>query len=64
MHLVERYLPFASHQVVLFSTDEEIIGDYLDRLGPWIGRCYLLAYDDELGATRIVRGYFDEKEAA
>ena len=64
MHLVERYLPFASHQVVLLSTDEEIIGDYLDRLGPWIGRSYLLAYDDKLGATRIVPGYFDEKEAA
>ncbi|WP_428100509.1 DNA sulfur modification protein DndD [Candidatus Rariloculus sp.] len=64
MHLVERYLPFASHQVVLFSTDEEIIGDYLDRLNPWIGRSYLLAYDDELGTTRIVPGYFDKKEAA
>lgn len=64
MHLVERYLPFASHQVLLFSTDEEIIGEYLDRLDPWIGRFYLLAYDDEVGTTRIVSGYFDKKEAA
>ena len=36
VHLVERYLPFASHQVLLLSTDEEIVGDYLDRLKPWI----------------------------
>ena len=64
MHLVERYLPYASHQVLLFSTDEEIVGDYLNRLGPWIGRTYQLAYDDELGATRVSPGYFDEKEAA
>lgn len=64
MHLVERYLPFASHQVILFSTDEEIVGDYLERLAPWIGRSYLLAYDDELSATRVVSGYFDGKEAA
>ena len=64
MHVVERYLPFASHQVLIFSTDEEIIGEYLERLAPWIGRTYLLAYDDSRGATRVVSGYFDGKEAA
>ena len=64
MHVVERYLPFASHQVLIFSTDEEIVGEYLERLGPWIGRSYLLAYDDSRGATRVVPGYFDGKEAA
>lgn len=64
MHLVERYLPFASHQVLLLSTDEEIAGAYLERLGPWIGRTYRLAYDDNLGETRIVEGYLDAKRAA
>lgn len=63
-HLVERYFPFASHQVLLLSTDEEIAGDYLRRLEPWIGRTYRLAYDDETGQTRIVSGYFKEKAAA
>lgn len=62
MHLVERYLPFASHQVLLFSTDEEIAGDYLDRLRPWIGKSYYLDYDDKLGRTQIVPGYFGELE--
>ena len=64
VHLIERYLPFASHQVLLLSTDEEIVGDYLDRLKPWIGRSYHLNYDDKAGKTRIVSGYFDEVEAA
>ena len=64
VHLVERYLPFASHQVLLLSTDEEIAGDYLDRLKPWIGRSYHLNYDDNAGETRVVPGYFDEMEAA
>lgn len=63
-HLVERYLPFASHQVLLLSTDEEIAGEYLERLGPWIGRTYRLSYDDDAGETRIVSGYLDAKEAA
>lgn len=64
MHLVERYLPFASHQVLLLSTDEEIEGEYLDQLKPWIGKSYHLRYDDDAGNTQIVPGYFGEEEAA
>jgi DNA sulfur modification protein DndD len=64
IHLVERYLPFASHQVLLFSTDEEIAGDYLERLRPWIGRTYHLMYNDDQGSTRVVPGYFAAQEAA
>ena len=62
MHLVERYLPFASHQVVLLSTDEEIAGEYLKKLNPWIGRTYQLSYDDETGETQIRPGYFGARE--
>jgi len=64
IHLVERYLPFASHQVLIFSTDEEISGDYLERLRPWIGRTYHLTYDDDHGQTTVVPGYFKTAEAA
>ena len=64
MHVVERYLPFASHQVLLLSTDEEIAGACLEQLEPWIGRAYRLSYDDETGVTRIASGYLDAKEAA
>ncbi len=63
MHLVERYLPFASHQVLLLSTDEEIAGEYLERLRPWIGRSYQLAYDDKACQTQVVPGYFNAREA-
>ena len=62
-HLVERYFPFASHQVLLFSTDEEIVGAHLEKLRPFIGRSYRLAYDDTSGSTRIEEGYFDGAEA-
>jgi DNA sulfur modification protein DndD len=63
-HLVERYFPYASHQVLLLSTDEEITGEYLARLQPWIGRTYHLEYDDASGSTRIAPGYFERREAA
>ena len=56
-HFVERYLPFASHQTLVFSTDEEIVGGYLERLRPWIGRTYRLQYDDA-GITHVTAGYF------
>ena len=61
-HFVERYLPFASHQTLVFSTDEEIVGGYLERLRPWIGRTYHLLYEDN-GLTRVTPGYFDTETA-
>jgi len=63
VHLVERYLPFASHQVLIFSTDEEISGEYLERLRPWIGRTYHLTYNDDRGQTSVVPGYFSAEAA-
>ena len=62
-HFIERYLPFASHQTLVFSTDEEIVGGYLERLRPWIGRTYRLQYDDDAGLTRVAPGYFGTEHA-
>jgi DNA sulfur modification protein DndD len=42
-HLVERYFPMASHQVLLLSTDEEIVGPYHKALAPFVSRHYRLA---------------------
>lgn len=57
-HLVEHYFPFASHQVLLLSTDEEIDPAQFDRLKPWVGRTYRLEFDDHSNATRVESGYF------
>lgn len=57
-HLVERYFPHASHQVVLLSTDEEIDERHYAKLRPWVGRAYRLAHDDASGSTRVETGYF------
>lgn len=62
--LVEGYFPRASHQVILLSTDEEIVGEYREALQPFIGREYILAHDDAVGSTTIVPGYFVNHEAA
>ena len=57
-HIVERYFPHASHQVILLSTDKEIDESLLITLEPSIGRSYELQHDDAAGYTRIVDGYF------
>ena len=63
-HFVEHYVPFASHQTLLFSTNEEIVGDYLERLSPSIGRCYYLDHDDQRGCTHVTPGYFEGERVA
>lgn len=57
LHLLKRYFPYASHQVILLSTDEEIDARYYERLKPSIGHEYTLEFDDEAGATNVRKGY-------
>ncbi|MEX2580480.1 MAG: DNA sulfur modification protein DndD [Verrucomicrobiales bacterium] len=61
-HLTERYFPLASHQVLLLSTDEEIVGTYLQTLSPFIARTYHLVHDEKLGSTSVKPGYFPQHE--
>ena len=59
-HLVRRYFPRASHQVVLLSTDEEITGRHHAALKPAIGGEYRLRFDEVESRTIIEPGYFVE----
>ncbi|WP_139490103.1 DNA sulfur modification protein DndD [Brevibacillus dissolubilis] len=59
MNFVKKYLPHASHQVIVLSTDTEIVGEYLESLRNHIGQEYLLKYDDQQRRTEILEGYFD-----
>ena len=56
--LVERYFPYASHQVVLLSTDTEITGHLLPLLEPNISHTLHLVYQQAEGCTTIEDGYF------
>ena len=56
--LVEHYFPYAGHQVILLSTDEEIDQRHYAKLKPHIGRSYLLRHDDKTGSTTVEPGYF------
>jgi DNA sulfur modification protein DndD len=56
-HLLTRYFPLASHQVVLLSTDEEIDEAAFRELEPYVGRTYRLEFDDDSSSTQIHEGY-------
>lgn len=56
--LVEDYFPYASHQVILLSTDEEIDKKHYDKLEPYIGHSYHLEFNDKNGSTEVKPGYF------
>ena len=56
--LIERYFPYASHQVVLLSTDTEVEGDLRGLLDPHISRVFHLVYHQAEGVTTIDEGYF------
>ncbi len=57
-HVVKRYLPAASHQVVVLSTDTEIDADLHELLRPSIGVEQCLVTDAE-GRTEIDDGYLE-----
>ncbi|MGY1746747.1 DNA sulfur modification protein DndD [Blastococcus sp. SYSU D00695] len=59
-HLLERYFPYASHQVILLSTDTEIDEAAYARLARHIGRSYRLLFDSGTNATTVESGYFWE----
>ncbi len=56
--LVERYFPYASHQVVLLSTDTEVEGELRSLLDAHISHTFHLAYRQAEGLTTIKEGYF------
>jgi len=59
-HLIERYFPYASHQVVLLSTDTEIDDAAYKRIAKHVGRSYQLVFDPTDNSTSVQQGYFWE----
>lgn len=57
-NLVENFLPLASHQIVLFSTDKEIEFEYYKILKPYVARSYVMEFSEQTGSTTCHDGYF------
>ena len=61
--LVERYLPCASHQVLVLSTDTEVDEAAFVSLEPAVSHAYHLRYDHAKHVTTAEAGYFWSRES-
>jgi len=63
-HLVDRYFPNASHQVVILSTDTEVDQRFYEALESKLARAYHLNYDETNKVTKADEGYFWQPQLA
>jgi len=57
-NLVELFFPFASHQMMIFSTNTEVDQQYFDQLEPNVAQAYNLEFSEESKSTVVKEGYF------
>lgn len=58
---VENYFPYASKQVLIFSTDEEVNGKHYETLKPFISEEYKINYDESNKTSSFEKGYFNQE---
>lgn len=56
---VENYFPQAGHQVILLSTDEEIVGNYYKSLKNSVSKEYIVEYNEDEQSSFVSSGYFN-----
>lgn len=61
---VESYLPNASHQVIVLSTDAEVDGGAVERLGDAVSHTLHLVHDSTTGSSRVEAGYVTDMKGA
>ena len=57
-NLIKKFFPYASHQVVIFSTDSEIDQKYYLQMKPYLSRSYAMEYLPGKGKTHQHSSYF------
>jgi len=59
-HLVQR-----GHQVILLSTNTEVVGKYLHEIDPHVQKKYLVKFEriGDIGQSSVHEGYFEDSEA-
>lgn len=61
--IAKLFFPGVSTQVIILSTDEEVVGRYEKILEPHTAHKYLLDYSTDKGQTLLTPGYFNEVSA-
>lgn len=56
--LIQNYFPYASHQVIILSTDTEVDEEFYEELSSSISHAYKLEFDSKTKSTSATEGYF------
>lgn len=56
--LICQYFPFASHQVILLSTDTEVDEPFFRELSPNVSHAFEIQFDEEDRSATLNEGYF------
>lgn len=58
-NIAKRYFPNASHQVILLSTNTELVGAEYKAIQPFVGKHFLIQKNPKTKITTVKEGYFD-----
>lgn len=56
--LINGYFPYASHQVIILSTDTEVDQNFYEGLSKHVSHSYQISYNETEGSSEIKEGYF------
>lgn len=56
--ITNKFFPYISHQVIVLSTNTELVGDLYEGIKERISKEYILDYDVDSRSTKIRKGYF------
>ena len=56
--LIQNYFPFASHQVIILSTDTEVDEEFYSDLSSSISHAYKLDFNNKTRCSTATKGYF------
>ncbi len=59
INIAKGYFPNASHQVILLSTNTELVGEEYKAIRPFIGKHFLIQKDAKTKTSTVTEGYFD-----
>ena len=57
-NLIEKFYPYASHQMIIFSTNSEINAEFYPKLEPFVESSFVIKYDSDKGKTVKHDSYF------
>jgi DNA sulfur modification protein DndD len=58
-NIARNYFPNASHQVILLSTNTEIVGKEYEAIRPFVCKSYIIKKNKAVETSRISEGYFE-----